>query len=152
ALSILVLALRIAIIAGVFVYAMWMLIRAIRQRLVRWRDAIRLAVPVTLLFPVASLLSMELMLKGYNTAIPLETYQAMSYLVLGMSVVFGFLLMAGAAALITTFYPEALAALQPGNRRVMALDAVLAVLVAAGFAVLSVRVQSLLVDRFHAQA
>ena len=152
ALSILVLALRIVVMAGAIVFAMWMLIRATRERLVRWRAAIRLAVPVTLLFAIAPLLSMELLLKGYNTAIPLETYQAMTYVFLGMSVVFGFLLLTGAAALLTTFYPEGIAALRPGNRRIMGPDAVMAVLAAVGFGLLAVRLQALLADRFHAQA
>ena len=49
---------------------------------------------------------MQLTLQGYNTAIPLEIYQATMYVLILMSVVFGFLLLGGAAALLTSFYPE----------------------------------------------
>ena len=76
ALSIAVMALRIGAIAAGIVYALWLLIQATRKGLVRWGGAIRLAVPATLLFALGTVLSFELMLRGYNTAIPLETYQA----------------------------------------------------------------------------
>jgi membrane protease YdiL (CAAX protease family) len=152
ALSIVVLVVRIAAMAGAIVYALWLLVQSIRQRLVPWRAAIRLAVPAALLFPVGPLLSLNLMLKDYNTAIPLATYQAMTYVVLLMSLVFGFLFMAGASALVTTFYKEGVAALRAGNRRLMGPDAVLAVLVAAALAVFLNQIDGLLTTRFHAQA
>ena len=84
---------------------MFLLIRGTRHGTVRWRAAMYLAVPATLLFPVAPLLSAGLMLRDYRTDVPLETFQAMTYVSLAMSVVFGFLLMGAAAALIVTFYP-----------------------------------------------
>jgi membrane protease YdiL (CAAX protease family) len=152
ALSIAILLLRIAAMAGAIVYALWLLVRSIRQRQVPWRAAIRLAVPAALLFPVGPLLGLNLMLKDYNTAIPLATYQAMTYVVLLMSLVFGFLFMAGAAAVLTTFYKESVAALRAVNRRLLGPDAVLAVLVAAGLAVFLNQLDALLTTRFHAQA
>ena len=152
ALSIAILALRIVAIAGGIVYALWLLVQSIRHRLVPWRAAIQLAVPAALLFPVTPLLSLNLMLKDYPTAIPLATFQAMGYMILLMSLVFGFLFMGGAAALLTTYYPDSLAAFRTAYRRLLGLDAVVAVLVAAGLGVFLSQLDALLTTRFHAQA
>jgi hypothetical protein len=92
------------------------------------------------------------MLRNYRTDVPLETFQAMTYVSLAMSAVFGFLLMGGAAALVVTFYPDAVPALRRGNRGVMAFDAVAALLAATGIALALHQFQGLLLDRFHAQA
>jgi hypothetical protein len=131
---------------------MWLLIQGTRQGVVRWRAAILLAVPATLLFPVAPLLSVGLMLKNYRTDVPLETFQAMSYVIVVMGAVFGFLLMGAAAALVVTFYPDAVRALRRGNRAAMAWDAVAAVMAAAGIALVLHQFQGQLVSQFHAQA
>jgi membrane protease YdiL (CAAX protease family) len=152
ALSIAVLALRIGMIAAGIVYALWLLIQATRKGLVRWRGAIRLAVPATLLFALAWLLSFELMLKDYNTAIPLETYQAVLYITLLMSVIFVFLILGAAAALIALFYPESMGALRAANRGLLGLDAAMALLAAAGFAILLNQHDAMLMDHHHAQA
>ena len=45
------------------------------------------------LFPVAALLSAGLMMKDYNTAVPVETFRAMAYVGIGMSAVLGFVVM-----------------------------------------------------------
>jgi hypothetical protein len=152
ALPIAVMALRIGAIAAAVVFGLWLLIQATRQGMVRWRGAIRLAVPATLLFAVGSLLSFELMLKGYNTAIPLETYQAVLYITLLMSVVFVFLILGAAAALLILFYPESVGALRAANRGLLGLDAATALLAAAGFAILLNRHDAMLMDHHHAQA
>jgi hypothetical protein len=131
---------------------MWILIQGTRQGIVRWRAAIHLALPATLLFPVAPLLSVGLMLKNYRTGVPLETFQAMTYVILAMSAIFGFLLMGAAAALVVTFYPDALPALRRGNRAAMAFDALAALLAATGIGLALHQFAGLLVDRFHAQA
>jgi hypothetical protein len=143
---------KIAAIAGLIVYAMWLLIHATRQGAVRWRAAILLALPATLLFPVGPLLKMGIVLKDYRTDVPLETFQALQYVVLGMSLVFGFLVMGAAAAIVTTFYPEALAALRRGARARMAVDAVAALAAAIGLGAAVHQIQGLLVERFHGQA
>jgi hypothetical protein len=151
ALAIAITVLKIATIAGLVVYGLWLLIQGTRQGIVRWRAAIRLALPATLLFPVAPLLAIGLMLRSYRTDVPLETFQAMTYVSLAMSAVFGFLLMGGAAALVVTFYPGAVPALRRGNRGVMAFDAIAALLAATGIALALHQFQGLLLDRFHAQ-
>jgi membrane protease YdiL (CAAX protease family) len=152
ALAIIIAVLKIAVIAGLIVYAMWLLIQGTRHGFVRWRAALRLALPATLLFPVAPLLSVGLMMKSYRTDVPLETFQAMTYVSLAMSVIFGFLLMGAAAALVVTFYPDAVPALRRENRAATAFDAVAALLAATGIALLVHRFQGILLDRFHAQA
>ena len=57
AIAIAISVLRIVTLAGFVVYALWLLIQGTRQGIVRWRPAIRLAIPATILFPVAPLLS-----------------------------------------------------------------------------------------------
>jgi membrane protease YdiL (CAAX protease family) len=152
ALSITVMALRIGAIAAAVVYALWLLIQATRRGLMRWGRAIRLAVPATLLFALGMLLSFELMLKGYSTAIPLETYQATMYIGLLMAVIFMFLMLGAAAALIALFYPESVGALRAANRGLLGLDAGAALLAAAGLAILLNQHDAMLMDHHHAQA
>jgi hypothetical protein len=152
ALAIIIAVLKIAVIAALVVYALWLLIQGTRQGIVRWRAAIRLAVPATLLFPVAPLLSVGLMLRSYHTDVPLETFQAMTYVSLAMSAVLGFLLMAGAAALVVTFYPDAVPALRRASRAAMAWDAIAVLLAGAGLALALHQFQGILAERFHAQA
>jgi hypothetical protein len=152
ALSIMVMALRIGMIAAGIVYALWLLIQATRKGLVRWGGAIRLAVPATLLFALAWLLSFELMLRNYDTAIPLETFQAVLYMTLLISLIFMFLILGAAAALIALFYPESVGALRSANRRLLGLDAGAALLAAAGLWVFLNRLDAVLLDHFHAQA
>ncbi|MCX6629736.1 MAG: CPBP family intramembrane metalloprotease [Candidatus Solibacter sp.] len=152
ALAIAIAVLKIATIAGLVVYAMWLLIQGTRQGMVRWRAAIHLAFPASLLFPVAPLLSIGLMLKNYRTDVPLETFEAMTYVTIAMSAVFGFLLMGGAAALIVTFFPDAVATLRRANRGAVAFDALAALLAATGVALVVHQFQGILLDRFHPQA
>jgi membrane protease YdiL (CAAX protease family) len=152
ALSIMVMALRIGMIAAGIVYALWLLIQATRKGLVRWGGAIRLAVPATLLFALAWLLSFELMLTNYDTAIPLETFQAGLYITLLISLIFMFLILGAAAALIALFYPESVGAFRAANRRLLGLDAGAALLAAAGLWVFLNKLDAVLMDHFHAQA
>ena len=69
-----------------------------------------------------------------------------------MGAIFGFLLMGAAAALIVTFFPDAVPALRRENRAAMAFDALAALLAAAGIALALRQFQGILLDRFHAQA
>ncbi len=151
-ISIAVLALRFGTMAAAIVWGLILMIQNIRQGLVRWGLTIRIAVPATLLTAVAPLLSMQLAMQNYPTAIPLETYQATIYIVVLMSVVFGFLLVGGAAALLTSFYPDCTAAFRAPNRRLLGLDAAVALLAAAGIGLLLHQCEAWLMDRFHAQA
>jgi hypothetical protein len=120
ALAIALAVLKIATLAGLIVFGMWLLIQGTRHGIVRWRAAIRLALPATLLFPLAPLLSVGLMLKNYRTDVPLETFQALAYVSIVMGAIFGFLLMGASAAIIVTYFPDALPALRRTNRAAMA--------------------------------
>jgi hypothetical protein len=119
---------------------------------VRWRAAIWLALPGTILLPVAALLSIHLMMKNYDTAIPLETFRAMTYIGVVMTALVGFLMLTASAAILTTFFPEAVASLQRVNRRAMGRDAGAAILAAMGLALIATQLGGALVERFHAQA
>ena len=152
ALAISISVLRILTLAGFIVYALWLLIQGTRHGIVRWRPAIRLAIPATILFPVAPLLSAGLMLKNYRTDVPLETFQALTYVTLAMSVIFGFLYLGAAAAIIVTYFPDALPALRRQSRAVLALDALAALAAAAGIGLVLNQLQAVLLERFHAQA
>ena len=152
AISIGALVARIVVSAGLVVYGLWLLIDAIRAGAVRWRLSIRLALPVALLVPVGSLLSIHLMLRVYDTAKPLETFQAMTWIGLAMAAVMGALVAVASAAIVTTFAPEALPSLRRESRRKMGVDAAAALAAAIGLALVLYQARGLLLSRFHAQS
>jgi hypothetical protein len=152
ALSIAVLVARIVAGAGLLVFGLWMLIEGIRAGTVRWRAAIRLALPAALLAPVGALLSAHLLLRGYDTANPLETFEAMMWIGLAMAALTGALMALAAAAIVTTFVPGALAALGRANRRAAGRDAAVALVAGIGLGLLVYQAQGVLLERFHAQA
>jgi membrane protease YdiL (CAAX protease family) len=151
-ISISVTILRIAVLATGLVAVLWLLVGRIRQGLIPWRAALRIAIPCAVLSAIGPLLSMQLMLQSYPTAVPLEMYRGMTYLMLLMSVVFAFLLMGAAAALLTSYYPDALPALRFDSRRMLARDAAVALAAAAGTALIVYQLQAMLIGRFHANA
>jgi membrane protease YdiL (CAAX protease family) len=152
ALAIAVTVSKIVVMAALIVFGLWLLIQATRHGAVPWRAVIRLALPATLVFPIGPLLSAGLMMKDYNTAVPVETFRAMAFVVIGMSAVLGFVVMGAAAALLCTFYPDAVVALRAGGRRLMGRDAMAAVAAAVGIGLVLHQLQGFLSDRFHAQA
>ena len=149
ALSIALVAWRLGMLAAVAVYGILLLIRKIREGTVPWRGVIRWAVPAALLTAIGPLLSVSQLLQDYNTAIPLATFQAVGYASIGMSVLAGFLVLAGAVAFVTSHYPESRAALRIANRRTLGLDASVVVLAAVGFALLLSQTEGWLMGRFH---
>ncbi len=151
-ISIPVMMLRIGLLATGIVCAIWMLLAKIRQGQVPWRTVMRIAIPVALSTAVGPLLSMQLMLRGYNTAIPLAAYEATMYLVVAMSVIFGFVLVGGAAALIAAYYPQAPALFRNGSRRDAGRDALFGLAALAGLALLSHQAHLLLLDWFPGAA
>jgi hypothetical protein len=60
--------------------------------------------------------------------------------------------MGAAAALLTSFYPDALTALRAGSRRVLARDAAVALAAAVGVALSVYGCEALLIGRFHTSA
>ena len=69
-----------------------------------------------------------------------------------MSVIFMFLILGAAAALIALFYPESVGALRAANRGLLGLDAAAALLAAVGLAVLLNHHDAMLMDHHHASA
>jgi hypothetical protein len=65
-------------------------------------------------------------------------------------VIFGFLIMGGAAALVTSFYPDSTRVLRSDNRRSVRANAATAVIAAIGIGFLVRFAQGWLWDRFHA--
>lgn len=151
-ISISISAARIAAIAGLVVWALWMLIRKIRHGLVPWRTVMLLAVPAALLGGLSAILALPQMYEHYPTAIPLATFEATAYIGVAIAVIGAFLGYGIGAALLTSFFPDAVKALRASVRRFSALDAILATLAAAGMAIALARVGALLEARFHAQA
>jgi membrane protease YdiL (CAAX protease family) len=151
-ISIGALVLRIIPIVAIAVMGVLLLIQNIRTGLVRWGLTMRIAIPAALLSALAPLLSIQLTLQNYDTAIPLQTYQATMYVVILMSTIFSFLMIAGAVAFVTSEYPQSPELLRPANRRAMGWDAAVALAAAIGIALILRLLQGLLLDHFHAQA
>jgi hypothetical protein len=76
----------------------------------------------------------------------------MQYVLIATGMIFGSILLAAAAALVTSTFPECLTARRASNRRIMGADAAAAVVAAIGFGILINRIAGFLIDRFHAQA
>jgi len=143
---------QIGCISGLVVWSLVALIRNIRQGLVRWRPAMIMGGVAAALLIVSLLLAREQMLKNYPTAMSIETFQVMQYILLATGLIFGWILLAAAAALVTSSFPECLAAWRASNRRILGMDAAAAVVAAVGFGILIHRIAGFLTDRFHAQA
>jgi hypothetical protein len=143
---------QIGCITGLVVWSLVLLIRNIRKGLVRWRTAMIMGGAAAALMIVSLLLARDQMLKNYPTAVPIETFQVMQYVLLATGMIFGSILLAAAAALVTSTFPECLAAWRASNRRTMGADAAAAVVAAVGLGLIINRIAGFLMDRFHAQA
>jgi membrane protease YdiL (CAAX protease family) len=143
---------QIGCISGLVVWSLMLLIRNIRQGLVRWRPAMTIGAVAAALIIVSQLLVRDQMLKNYSTAVPIETFQVMQYVLLATGLIFGSIIMATAAAVLMSSFPECLAAWRVSNRRRLGVDAAAALAAAVGFGILINRIAGFLTDRFHAQA
>jgi len=152
-ISIAMLVAKIAVIAGGVVFGLWMLIRNIRQGLVPWRRVMRLAaIAVALTIVVLLLTAPAQVYRSYQTSMPLETWQVIIYISLGIGALLSAVVFGGAAGLVVSSYPECLAAFRAARRRVLGWDALLALMLAAGLWMLLRQTGAWLTDRFHAQA
>ena len=152
AITIGVIVLRIAGISAIVILAILLLVGHIRHGDVPWRTASVIAAPAALLLGLATLLSQRLILENYPTAYPLETFRAISYITVAMTVIFGFVLLGAAAALVFSAYPESLDFFRTHTRRAMSVDALCALFAAAGLALCLHKLNELALQRFHAQA
>ena len=152
ALSIVLLTLRIIAVALIVVGGLWFLIQRIRSRQVLWGSAIRLAVVFALLGLAGQLLTIQLMFRGYDTAIPLRTFETMAWTGIAMVLVVTLLMYTAMMGLLLSLYPDVRHILRADCRRWWGADAAVAMLLAIGIVVLLNRLQTVLMDRFHPQA
>ena len=92
------------------------------------------------------------MLQSYNTEIPMETYTISMTWGVAMTALFAFGMMSGAAAFLTSFFPDSLAALRAVSRRRTGLDALDALAVAAGLFLALGHFHAFLAGLFPAQS
>jgi hypothetical protein len=69
-----------------------------------------------------------------------------------MTVIFAFIMMAAAAALLLSLFPQSVASLRAANRRALAVDAVFALAAAVGISVALSQLRAVLMGLFPAQA
>ena len=151
-ISIAVWAIKILVIAAAVVFGLWILILQVRQGLVPWRRALRLAAIPAFLTAVVLALSLQLTLyREYQTFVPFQTFVVSTCVVLAMGVAFGYVMYVAAMGLLLSFFPESLVAFRP-IRRVLAVDAVVLLLLALGLWHICQQFAALLTDRFHAVA
>jgi membrane protease YdiL (CAAX protease family) len=152
-ISILSVGLRIIVIGGATVFALWTLVRNVRAGLVPWRRVLLCTLAPALAGVLVELLSLQVKLGSqYQTSMPYETWQAMVAAGIAMSLAFGYLLYGIAAALIFSLHPDALLAFGKIRRRIMGADALVALAAAAGGWAILRGLAEFLTNRFHAQA
>ena len=78
-------------LAGVAVFGLVLLIRNIRQGLVRWKPAMAIGGAAAALLTLNQLLQLELTLKNYPTSVPFQTFQIGRFATVGMAALFGFI-------------------------------------------------------------
>jgi membrane protease YdiL (CAAX protease family) len=152
ALSNVLLVLRIAVIAGLLVWGVWVLIDYTRRGGLRWRPVLWVALPVGGVSASAMVMSFPLLFSQYPTSFPLESYEAVTTVGLIIGALALLIGLACAAGVILALRPEVPAAMQATGRRRMAPDALVATAVAAVAALAMGRWRWMLIDRFHAQA
>ncbi|MGO9255349.1 MAG: CPBP family intramembrane glutamic endopeptidase [Bryobacteraceae bacterium] len=145
-------AVKIILGAGILVWGLWMVLRNVRRGQVPWRPVLRIAGLATAAMAIAGVLSLRLMLKDYRTEIPLATFQAVEWIGVGTSVIFGFLMMAAAVALLASCFPASLQVFSKERRRALGLDALAALAALSGIALLWQALEALLRARFHTLA
>ena len=145
-------ALKVAFAAMILVWGIGALVRYVRRGLVPWRPVVRIAAFVTAATAVGAMMSLPLMLKNYRTEIPLGTFQAIAWIGIGTSVVFGFLRMAAAVALVFAAFPASRKVFSQDSRRLRAVDVLAALAAVAGVGLLWRALDAFLRARFHAWA
>jgi hypothetical protein len=143
-------ALKIVVISGILVWGLGILLRNVRRGLVPWRLVLRIAALTTTAMAIGELLSLRLIFKQYPTTIPLVTFEATAAIGIGVSVIFGFLALAAAVALLASCYPASLQIFERKARRILGFDALAALAAVSGIVLLWRTLEALLGARFHA--
>jgi membrane protease YdiL (CAAX protease family) len=145
-------ALRVALASFGLVWAIGMLVRYVRRDQVKWRPVLRIAAMVTTATAVGAVMSLRLVLRNYRTEMPLERFQLMQWIGLGTAVLFAFLMMAAAVALVACRFPASLKVFSRESRRAHAVDALTALAAVAGLGLLWRFLDAFLLVRFHTVA
>ena len=152
ALEIVLTGIRVLAIAGAVLLGLWIVIQKTRQRELRWKPALTIGVVIAAAGAVGSICSYPLLFRGFNTAWTLEMFRAMMLVGLLIGIIGMFIAAVFGGALLAAVRPDCLAALAAANRRKLARDALLSLLLgAAAFLFLS-QFRTLLTAQFHAQA
>lgn len=152
ALSIALLAIKGTAIAAAVVVSLWVLIQRTRQRQLRWRSALMVALPLTVLGALASLSEFPSIFRAYDTAIPLNLFEVMMLTGLGIGMIGVFLAAACGAGLVMALRPDALSVFRVESRRLLGRDALFAAALGVVVALSLGHVRGLLLERFHTRA
>ena len=145
-------ALKIALVSGLLVWGIVILLRNVRRGLVPWRPVLLLASAATIAMALGEALSVRLIMRQYPTTVPLATFQAMAWIGIGVSTLFGFLALAAAIALLVSTYPGVLLTFGAKARRAFGWDALSALAAVGGLSVLWETLDAVLRARFHTVA
>jgi membrane protease YdiL (CAAX protease family) len=151
-LSNVLLFLRIVVIAGLVAMGLWLMVRRTRKHELRWKDVMRVAVPVAVLGVLGAISDAPLVLRNYDTAIPIETFRAVVIAGMAISALGLFLGLACCAGVLLAALPDSLAALKSAHRRTAFADSLIALAVALALANLTSRGAWWLIDHFHVHA
>ena len=151
-LSNVLLFLRIVVIAGFVAMGLWLIVRHTRKHELRWKLVMKVAMPVAALGVLGAISDAPLVLRNYDTAVPIETFRAVVIAGMAISALGLFLGLACCVGVLLAVRPDSLAALQPAHRRAVLADSLTALGVALALAILTSRGAWWLIDRFHAHA
>ncbi|MFN7992500.1 MAG: type II CAAX endopeptidase family protein [Bryobacteraceae bacterium] len=152
ALSNILLVLRIAVLAGAMVGAIWLLVDRTRRGGLPWRCVMLITLPLGTLTAAAMAMQFPILFSAYDTAIPLETFQIVMITGLVIAALGMLIALAFGAALILALRPDAMAVFSRTGRRSMGVDALYATGLAAVLAAVVDRLHWMMTDRFHANA
>jgi len=152
ALSNVLLVLRVLVFASLLVAGIWLLIRHTRDRTLRWRQALWIALPVGGVSLIGMSLNFPLLFALYPTTFPLESFEAVMIVGLVIGALALLVALACAAALILALRPDALAVFRAGNRRRLCGGAIATAVIAALIGIALDRLQWAAIARFHPQA
>ncbi len=144
--------LGIGLIGTLGFFGIRLLVDATRKHTLPWARAIRYGLLIAGLGFVGSLMNLAQIYRAYDTAVPLRTFQTISYVGLFMSAVVQALLFCSSVAVLFCLEPDFPEWLAPSNRRPAALNALLLTATAAALAAGLYKLNAVLLVAFHAYA
>lgn len=144
--------LGIGLIGTLGFFGIRLLVDGTRKHTLPWARAIRYGSFLTVLGFAGSLMNLPQMYRAYDTAVPLRTFQTISYVGLFMSAVLQALLFCALFAVLFCLTPDFPDWLAPRNRRLAALNALLLTATAAALAAGLYNFKAILMLKFHSYA